>query len=478
MNKTRRILALCLLVLTVFTMTLPAWAEGDDDQTANQPSLARDITSECTFKGQKSSAGSFKRATDNNLETKFVAANNEEYIDVFLPDGVKCAGLYMDFVEIPFKWSVYYVTDSGEEFLRAEGGRDSYMLQQFADVSFMPISEHVRLRSDKLSMMEFRVYDDSGEFAPSVTKIWNERPEKADLMVVSTHPDDELIFIGGVLPTYAGDQKKDTVVVYMTYATRRRASELLNGLWVCGVRQYPVLGPFPDKYCTSIGEARKYWKDEDCQRYLVEQIRRYKPEVLVTQDVNGEYGHGAHRLTVYSVQQAIQLAMDPTAFPDLYEKYGVWEVKKVYLHLWKENKISMNWRIPLDSFDGKTALDIAKLAYGEHISQHKWYFQVLDTGKTSNAEFGLYYTTVGLDQNGDDMFENIPLPTPEPTPTPVPTPEPTPVPTPTPQPTAAPDITPVVTQAPSAPDFTPMPLAPVESPTFWQRIAEFFRNLF
>jgi hypothetical protein len=138
----------------------------------------------------------------------------------------------------------------------------------------------------------------------------------------------------------------------------------------------------------------------------------------------------------------------------------------------------MNWRIPLDSFDGKTALDIAKLAYGEHISQHKWYFQVLDTGKTSNAEFGLYYTTVGLDQNGDDMFENIPLPTPEPTPTPVPTPEPTPVPTPTPQPTAAPDITPVVTQAPSAPDFTPMPLAPVESPTFWQRIAEFFRNLF
>ena len=137
-------------------------------------------------------------------------------------------------------------------------------------------------------------------------------------------------------------------------------------------------------------------------------IKTYRPEVMVTHDVDGEYGHGAHRLCADAALRCVPAAA---------EGENAWQVKKLYLHLYKENQILMDWRQPLDAFDGKTALDVAKAAFKFHRSQQggsatykgkKYVFAVEDKGVFNNAKFGLAYTTVGTDVIGGDMFENIP----------------------------------------------------------------------
>lgn len=83
---------------------------------------------------------------------------------------------------------------------------------------------------------------------PDWVQVWQPTEEKADILFLSTHPDDELIFFGGAIPTYAVEQQRKVVVAYFTRSNTTRSSELLNGLWHMGVRTYPVIGNFKDSY--------------------------------------------------------------------------------------------------------------------------------------------------------------------------------------------------------------------------------------
>ena len=71
--------------------------------------------------------------------------------------------------------------------------------------------------------------------------------------------------------------------------------------------------------------------------------------------MKGDQGHleGHRRLT----------AADGTRYLESAEKYGAWQVKKLYLHLYDTASITMDWRVPLAAFDGKTALYYAKKNY-------------------------------------------------------------------------------------------------------------------
>ena len=94
----------------------------------------------------------------------------------------------------------------------------------------------------------------------------------------------ELIFLGGAIPTYAVEQQRKVVVVYMTYSNTTRRSELLNGLWAMGMRQYPVMGEFWDKYSKSMDAVADAWGLKKANTFVVEAVRKYKPKVIVTQD--------------------------------------------------------------------------------------------------------------------------------------------------------------------------------------------------
>jgi LmbE family N-acetylglucosaminyl deacetylase len=176
-----------------------------------------------------------------------------------------------------------------------------------------------------------------------------------------------------------------------------REHEKLDGLWESGIRNYPVNGDFDDIYSETLEQAKISYSYDAVLEYVTQQIRTFKPNVVVTQDLNGEYGHGGHMLLAEAVCEAVDNSMSDTFFPEQAQTYGTWDVPKTYLHLYSENKIFMNLNTPLESLSARTAIEVAKDAYLKHESQQWCWFYVSDTYEYSCAKFGLYRTTVGAD---------------------------------------------------------------------------------
>jgi LmbE family N-acetylglucosaminyl deacetylase len=246
---------------------------------------------------------------------------------------------------------------------------------------------------------------------PSFVQTWIPPYKKADMLVLPTHADDEYLFFGGTLPYYAGQKGLKVQVAYLTnhWGESYRTHELLNGLWICGVKAYPVIGPFNDAQCKTLEIAEQRYGYDNVLKYQVELIRRFKPEVIIGHDLNGEYGHGMHQLNARTLAAALDITGDKTQYTDSAEKYGTWVVPKTYLHLYPENTVDMEWDTPLSAFGGKTAFDVALEAFAVHYSQN-WDYTLTRTGGTECVSFGLYRSTVGADTPGtNDFMENIDL---------------------------------------------------------------------
>ncbi|MBR2615581.1 MAG: hypothetical protein IKC69_02765, partial [Clostridia bacterium] len=120
-----------------------------------------------------------------------------------------------------------------------------------------------------------------------------------------------------------------------------------------------------------------------------------------------------------TLQTAVTLSGDATQYPDSAERYGVWEVPKTYLHLYKENKIVMDWDVPLSAFGGKTAFQVTQDGFRCHDSQqYTWFRRWLNgnAGEITKAsqitthspcEYGLFLSHVGQDVAKNDFFENL-----------------------------------------------------------------------
>ena len=247
---------------------------------------------------------------------------------------------------------------------------------------------------DTLSLSEVHLFGE-GEL-PAWVQTWQPFEGKADLLVLSAHCDDELLFFGGVIPYYTAERQMKVIVCYLTHQTHTRRSEALDGLWTCGVRHYPEMGVFTDVKVDDPVDCYPYWGGIDAVRsHIAGLLGRYRPDVMVTHDIRGEYGHGAHKVCA-------QLAMEYADAP------SAWPLKKLYLHLYRENPIVMDWHQPLAAFEGRTAFDIAKSAFKCHDSQKSNGLIVQDWGDWANNLFGLYHSSVGPDTGAGDLFENIP----------------------------------------------------------------------
>ncbi len=260
---------------------------------------------------------------------------------------------------------------------------------------------------------------------PAWVQTWEAPCEKADLCLMTTHADDEQLFFAGILPTYAGERELAVQVIYFTDHVNEplRRHELLRGLWTVGVKNYPVIGPFPDLYSKSGAVAENQLKSkgfshEDIVGFQVEMLRRFKPLVVVGHDPLGEYGHGQHIVNSATLREAVLASANAEAYPESAELYGVHDVPKTYLHLWEENPIVLDWDIPLEKFGGKTAFQVTKEGFLCHDSQqYTWFRRWLngnngeitrsDQIKTySPREFGLFRSLVGEDVAKNDFFEN------------------------------------------------------------------------
>ena len=310
----------------------------------------------------------------------------------------KIGSVYLRWDKLPSQWTL---TADGKEIVVEENG----FLHQYVELP-EPASE-VSF-SAEVPLCEVYAFEQGAQL-PDWVQVWQPTLERADLLLLPTHADDEHVFFGGMMPYYAGEKGYKVQVVYLTnhWSQAYRPHELLDGLWAAGICNYPVIGPFADRWADSLEDAEAMYSRYDVAVFLTEQLRRFKPSVVIGHDLKGEYGHGMHVLNAVALTDAVLAATDGLIFPESAEKYGTWNTPKLYLHLYPEHEIVMDWSVPLTAFDGKTAMDVAKEAFALHETQQGYFYVYGEGDDWDSRRFGLYRSTVGPDTVGGDVFENI-----------------------------------------------------------------------
>ena len=318
--------------------------------------------------------------------------------------------VYIKWDSIPSAWKM---KDGSTEVSCGQYG----FLHEFVQLSGTSNSATITVPTGGATIADVFAFS-AGEL-PSFVEQWQPSWERPDILFISTHSDDEVLFFGGMIPIYTNEDRARVQVAYFSdfFLTESyRNHELLDGIWTMGVDHYPQLGKFYDNYSESLEEAEAQFEHDECLGYIVDTIRKFQPQVVVTHDVNGEYGHGGHQYVSKLVREAVEITNDASQYSESANTYGTWDVPKTYLHLWEENPIEMDTRAPLSDFGGKCALDVAKEAYLKHGSQ-QWMWFYVDDGyddagnpndyKYSCAKYGLYRSTVGADTSGNDVLDNI-----------------------------------------------------------------------
>lgn len=412
MIKTRTAKTLSALLaavfLIVFLFELPVLADdaepgAEPQQTAEKASsVPVNVSEQCTYVGSVNATSYPIRLPTTSLKS-WCTIPADGFISITWDDTVDVDFVFYQFIERVSAYTVETLDAEGNVLSSAEG---KYYWNDGLEVG--DNVRAVRLSSpEEMLIFQFAAFSNG---APVDYHTWQATPEKTDFMIISTHPDDDVLFMGAVMPTYGAEKGYEGTIVYMTASERKRDTEALNGAWEMGLRTYPLFAGMPDIVSSKEAASRRHPKfnDDNVTLRLVQYIRQMKPEIVVTHDLNGEYGHFQHKVVARSAQNAMTLAADETYDPESAEQYGVWQVKKLYLHLYPENTIQLDPLAPLSAFDGASVLDIASKAYGWHKTQNKGRHQVTNTGVASLADFGLAFTTVGPDVTGGDMFENIP----------------------------------------------------------------------
>ena len=386
-----------VLLLLVWLLSAAAVFAGD----------AKELTKEATL--TLSTGESVKKLTDGSYTSKW-KLKGETVLTIEAAEDIDCVYLIWDLP--PGQW-----------VLRSGNRVELFGRNNFLHEAVFPAEASgkvtITLPKEGATLCEVRVFTEGD--LPKDVQVWQPPYQDADMLLLPTHADDEHLFFGGTMPYYAGQLGMKVQVAYLTnhWGLREgswheyyRPHELLNGLWTVGITAYPIISEFDDWYSKELEHAKGLYANaygEDAiLSFQVELLRRFKPEVVLGHDINGEYGHGVHKLNTYYLQQALELSDDPAAFPESAAKYGLWEVQKCYLHLYKENHVIMDWDQPLSAFDGKTAFQMAEAGYAKHVSQQE-YFSVRRTGVHDCRSFGLYWTTVGLDTGKKDFLENVTL---------------------------------------------------------------------
>jgi N-acetyl-1-D-myo-inositol-2-amino-2-deoxy-alpha-D-glucopyranoside deacetylase len=174
------------------------------------------------------------------------------------------------------------------------------------------------------------------------------------MLLVHAHPDDETINNGATMAMYAKSGVRVTLVTctrgeegevlvpdlaYLASSQtdglgKHRETELANAMSELGVTDHRFLGA-PDKKWRDSGmmgtepnnRADVFWQADldEAAGYLVKIIREVKPQVLVTYDEMGGYGHPDHIQAHRVAMRGAELAADAN--------FGTgepWEISKIY----------------------------------------------------------------------------------------------------------------------------------------------------
>ena len=177
--------------------------------SAQNIATASDITADTQITGTGYS--SFRFLTDGDIE-KYVTSNGNASVTLENPEGI--AGIYLLF---DLSYGAYTVTDNGtgNTFIAGEEGFLHEFLDLDAAFGTVPTSVTLDFASGSVRLSELSVYSE-GE-PPDSVQVWDAPLDGgADLVLFSTHGDDDQLYFAGLLPYYAGELGCRVQVVYLT----------------------------------------------------------------------------------------------------------------------------------------------------------------------------------------------------------------------------------------------------------------------
>jgi LmbE family N-acetylglucosaminyl deacetylase len=179
------------------------------------------------------------------------------------------------------------------------------------------------------------------------------------LMAVLAHPDDESLALGGTLVSYAAQDIEVSIVM----ATRGEAGwqgdkrddpgpEELGKLREAELRAaVKYLGAselvFLDYIDGKVGEI----DPEEATARIAREIRRIRPQVVVTFGPDGAYGHPDHIAISQFTTAAVIRAADPCAIVPGYPEPH--DVAKLYYRIWTEEELQAYVEV-----FGETTIDV------------------------------------------------------------------------------------------------------------------------
>ena len=190
MNKMKLLLPF-LLIIILLAAAVPAVAEE-----------AENLTGTLTVK-TVDKPGKVKCITDGKYTTFWESGNRKEPW-VTISSDKPIYGLYLCFQKMPDSYVIQ--KQSGDGWVTvAEGGTPRYH-HAFFELDGL---KKIRILStvEKKNVMGFNEIFAFGEGeVPEWVQRWEEPLTKADLLVLVAHPDDELLFTGGAIPTYGAEK--------------------------------------------------------------------------------------------------------------------------------------------------------------------------------------------------------------------------------------------------------------------------------
>ena len=207
------------------------------------------------------------------------------------------------------------------------------------------------------------------------------------VMVVTAHPDDSEFGAGGTVAKLAKQGCEVTYVIVTngnkgssdrTMSPERlakiREEEQRNAARALGVERVEFLG-YPD---CELEDTR------DLRRDITRQIRRWRPDLLITQNPHRTYNlyasHRDHRITAGAVLDCVYpLARDHLAFPELLPEVEPHKVREIHL---------MQWENPQLVVDISDTMDLKLKALACHASQLGNFPAVEKRVRERSAELG------------------------------------------------------------------------------------------
>jgi LmbE family N-acetylglucosaminyl deacetylase len=258
------------------------------------------------------------------------------------------------------------------------------------------------------------------------------------VMCIAAHPDDE---DGTSLIVMRHKYGAHTVSLFSTFGEGGqnaigpelyeelgaiRARETMAAAEIQGSEPH-FLGLKDFGYSKSADEAFRVWGHEEALRRMVLQIRKLRPDVIITNHSVTNNDHGHHQATARLELEAFDAAADPKRFPEqLKSDVTVWQVQRLFVRAGRSTQTDNAATVTIDpnerdAISGTSFAEEALRALQEHATQGPWpktlaemlRFRNIQGGKLPIISYVLTRQAAGaqaLPQDSHNILDGLHLP--------------------------------------------------------------------